>query len=340
MNRRRAAPWMALLAVIHAIAFAAPFVAPGDPDTQHRDFPFAPPSRIRLVDAQGGWHVRPFVYSWQRQADNPGAYIEDRSNPVPLRFLVHGSTYRLGGWSFSTHFIGSTTPAAAFLLGTDAYGRDQLSRLLHGARASLLAGLLAGLLALGLAAVAGTVAGYAGGWADRVLMFVADVLMVLPWAYLLLAVRSVLPLDLEPTSALLSIALVLGLVGWARPSRLVRAVVLSARQQAYVLAARATGAHPIHVLVRHVLPETAGVLLTQAALLVPRFVLAEVTLSFLGLGIGEPAASWGTMLAAAQQYDVLGSCWWMLLPGVALIPVCYGYYALADALHQTPRAES
>ncbi len=233
------------------------------------------------------------------------------------------------------HVADVTAEAApVFLLGTDAVGRDQLSRLLHGARVSLLTGLVTALLTLAVAVTVGTVAGYAGGWADRTLMFVADLLMALPWAYLLLAVRSVLPLDLDPSRALLAIAVVLGLVGWARPGRLVRAVVHSTRTRDFVSAAEAAGARPLYVLTRHVLPETAAIFLTQLALLVPRFVLAEVTLSFLGLGIGEPAVSWGTMLASAQQYDVLVDRWWMLAPGVALVPVCYSYYALADALHQ------
>ena len=120
---------------------------------------------------------------------------------------------------------------------------------------------------------------------------------------------------------------------WARPARLVRGVVLSARERNYVLAARGFGAGDLYLIRRHIAPQTFGLVLTQAALLVPQYILAEVTLSFLGLGVGEPVPSWGNMLAALQQYHVLSSYWWMWLPGLALVPVFLAYFALAEALH-------
>ena len=134
--------------------------------------------------------------------------------------------------------------------------------------------------------------------------------------------------------AFLLVVAVVGVVGWPRPARLVRGVVLSARERNYVLAARGFGASDFHLLRRHILPFTSAVVFTQAAILVPYFILAEVILSFLGLGIGEPFPSWGNMLAAAQQYHVLVSYWWMLLPGLAPIPVVLAYHSLADALQK------
>ena len=129
-----------------------------------------------------------------------------------------------------------------------------------------------------------------------------------------------------------------GLAGWARPARLVRGVVLSAKESGYVMAARGFGASHFHILRRHVLPQTLGVALTQAALLVPQYVLAEVTLSFLGLGVGEPAPSWGNMLAALAQYHVVASYWWMALPAVAMVPVFLGYLSLAAAAVEARKA--
>ena len=210
--------------------------------------------------------------------------------------------------------------------------------MLYGGQISLLAGLLAAGLSLALGLVLGAVAGFYGGWADETLMRGAELFLALPWLYLLFAIRAFLPLQIGPAQAFLLLIVVIGLIGWARPARLVRGVVLSARERDYVRAAKGFGATDIYLLRRHVLPQTFGVLLTQAAILVPQYILAEVTLSFLGLGVGEPVPSWGNMLASLQQYYVLASYWWMFLPGFALVPFFLGYSALANALHERVKA--
>jgi peptide/nickel transport system permease protein len=143
----------------------------------------------------------------------------------------------------------------------------------------------------------------------------------------------VLPLHLSPGQAFLLLVLVIGLVDWARPARLVRGTVLSARERNYVLAGRGFGASDLYLIRRHILPHTSGLLLTQAALLAPQYVLAEVTLSYLGLGVSEPVPSWGNMLASLQQYHVLASYWWMWVPALALLAVTLAYYVVSQALH-------
>jgi peptide/nickel transport system permease protein len=181
--------------------------------------------------------------------------------------------------------------------------------------------------------VAGSFAGFLGGWADDALMGVAELFLALPWLYLLFAVRAFLPLSVSPMQSFLLVVLVIGTVGWARPARLIRGVVLSAKERDFVRAARGFGASPLYLFRRHVLPQTWSVLSTQATVLIPQFVLAEVVLSFLGLGMPEPAASWGNLLTSLQHYDVLTSYWWMYLPGLALVPFSLGYLNLANALH-------
>jgi len=165
-------------------------------------------------------------------------------------------------------------------------------------------------------------------------MRAAELFLALPWLYLLLGVRAMLPLHIGAVRVYLLVIAVLGVVGWARPARLIRAVASSARSREHVLAARAFGAGDVHLVGRHILPEAAGVALTQLAILIPQYTLAEVTLSFFGLGVGEPVPSWGNMLAAAQRYEVLVSYWWMLAPGIALGPVFLLYYSCANALHR------
>ena len=321
-----------ILGGVHVAALAAGFLAPYGPTEQSRAWPYAPPTRLHFVDDVGRLHLRPFVYALADDGTVSGRYHEDRSQLFPIRFLVRSSA-ALGGSGERWRLFGVDEPARVFLLGTDGFGRDQLSRLLHGARISLFAGLLATGISLGLGWVLGTVAGFYGRWTDTVLMRAADVFLALPWLYLLFAVRAVLPLHLSADQAFLMLVLVIGLVDWARPARLVRGLVLSERERNYVRAARGFGASDWYLVRRHIAPQTFGLLLTQAALLVPQYILAEVTLSFLGLGVGEPVPSWGNMLAALQRYHVLSSYWWMWAPGLALVPVFLSYSALSEALH-------
>jgi len=329
--KNRSTIWLAtgLLALLHAAVLAARYVAPYDFAAQDRDLPYAPPTRLHFVDEQGRFHLRPFVYRSVEQPEDSGNYVADTSRAYAVHFLM-------GSRSGARRLFGVDEPARIFLLGTDAYGRDQFSRLLYGGRISLLAGLLAAALTLGLGLLAGAIAGYCAGWLDGVIMRAAELFLALPWLYLLFAIRAFLPLHISPARAFFLLVSVIGLVGWARPARLVRGVVLSVKERTYVVAARSFGGSGFYLLRRHILPQTLGVLLTQAAILIPQFILAEVTLSFLGLGVGEPVPSWGNMLATLQQYSVLASYWWMFLPGLALVPVFWMYHKLADSLHQAP----
>jgi peptide/nickel transport system permease protein len=320
---------VAALIVSHTLVLLAGFFAPYDFASQNRLLSFAPPTRIHVVDAQGKLHVRPFVYRWKAVTGTVTDYKEDQSVAYPVRYLVSGAQYKIFGIFVSRrHLFGTEEPARIFLIGSDAYGRDQLSRLLYGGQISLFAGLLATAISLSLGVVMGAAAGYYGGWIDDALMRGAEIFLALPWLYLLFAVRAFLPLHVAPNQVFILLIAVIGVIGWARPARLIRGVVLSAKEREYVLAARGFGASDVYILRRHILPQISGVALTQAAVFLPRYVLAEVALSFLGLGVTEPAPSWGNLLAALQQYQVLESYWWMLVPALALISVFLGYYTL------------
>jgi peptide/nickel transport system permease protein len=323
------------LGIVYLSTMCAGFLAPHDPAAQNRDLAFAPPTRLHFVDSTGKVHVRPFVYGLARSFAGFEGYAEDFSRPYPLRFFVRGVPYRVAGlFHGERHLVGTDGPESLFLLGTDGYGRDQLSRFLYGGQISLFAGLLGAGLSVGVGLALGGLAGFFGGWIDTGVMRAAELFLAVPWFYLLFAVRMALPLQIEPSQAFLMILTVIGLIGWARPARLIRGVVLSAKLRDYVVAARGLGASDAYLLRRHVLPQVLGIALTQAALLTPQYILAEVTMSFFGLGVGEPVPSWGNMLAVLQRFDVLSSYWWMFVPGVALVPVFLMYYVLADALHQ------
>jgi peptide/nickel transport system permease protein len=323
---------LAVLAALHVAVLAAGFLAPYDSAEQNRNLPYAPPTRLHFVDSDGKFHLRPFVCAWDNRAGNGVSawHVEDCSHVWPLRFFLHANN-RPGG---PVRLFGVDRPGHIFLLGSDDFGRDQFSRFLCGGQISLFAGLLATVLSLSVGLVLGGLSGYYGSWLDETIMRAAEIFMALPWIYLLFAVRAFLPLHLDTRQTFLLLIAVVGLTGWARPSRLVRGIVLSAKQRDYVRAARAFGASPMYILRRHVLPETSGVVLTQATLLIPQYILAEVALSFLGLGVGEPAPSWGNMLASLQKYYVLESHQWMFASALAMVPIFLLYYALADALQR------
>jgi peptide/nickel transport system permease protein len=333
-QHRKLANWLVVLLVLHGIIAAAGFFAPYDPVEQDRGRPYLPPMHPHVMDAQGHLHVRPFFYPLRLREGSFDQYEEDTTSAVPVRLFTRGAAYRLLGLIPSSSHLFGASGARIHLLGTDAYGRDQLSRILYGGQVSLLAGLLGAGVTLFLGALIGMAAGYFGGWRDDLLMRVAELFLALPWLYLLFALRAFLPLAVSPLEAFLLVVVVIGMVGWARPARLVRGVVLSVKERDFVHAARGFGASDFYLLRRHIFPETASVLLTQAAILVPQFVLAEMTLSFLGLGVPEPMSSWGNLLATLQQYSVLVSYWWMYLPALAIVPFFLGYLGLASALQQ------
>jgi peptide/nickel transport system permease protein len=266
--------------------------------------------------------------------DQAGTYQEDRSREYPLRFWVSGSRYKLlGVFGTTVHLFGVDEPGRVLLFGTDGYGRDEFSRVLWGGQISVAAGITATLIALFAGSILGIIAGYYGRWIDESLMGVTELFLSLPWLYFLLGVRAFLPLHLSTLRTFFLLTSVIGLIGWARPSRLVRGVVLSARNRNYILAARGFGGSDFYLLRRHLLPEVFGLLLTQAALLIPRYIAAEVTLSFFGLGVNEPVPSWGNMLSTLQQYSVLVSYGWLLAPAGALVVTSVLYSSLADVFH-------
>lgn len=294
---------LVFLLALHLAALGAGFLAPYDYAEQHRDYALVGPMRVHFAG------LRPYV------ADPNHA-----SQRWPVRVFVSGKLF------------GVDPPGVLFVLGSDAFGRDVFSRLLYGARVSLFTGLLATVVALGLGLALGTIAGYFGGWLDPLLMRGGELVLALPWLYLLLAVRAFLPLHIGTSQAFVLLIAVIGGVGWVRPARLVRGVVLSGKERDYVFVARGFGATDLYLIRRHILPQTWPILATQATVLIPQFLLAEVSLSFLGLGVGEPVPSWGNMLAEGMQFHAMVNNPWLLSPGLITIPVLLGYLVLSDSL--------
>jgi len=212
-------------------------------------------------------------------------------------------------------------PSHQFPLGTDELGRDRLSRLLYGMRISLLLAPAAALVSTMLAAIIGGAGAYLGGVWDRGTKLVTDLFLSLPWLFLLLTIRALLPLDIPAITSVVVTFALLGALGWAASARIVGASVRSLRESDFVLQARAAGCHPARLLIRHVLPNVKPVLLAQFWISVPLFILTEANLGMLGLGVTEPLPSWGNLLRELENYSALRHSPWLWAPLLSLLVV-------------------
>ena len=215
----------------------------------------------------------------------------------------------------------NSAPSRLHLLGTDELGRDRFSRVLYGTRVSLLMAPAAALLATFLAALVGGVAGYLGGWWERAAMAVTDLFLSMPWLFLLLAVRAMLPLNVSPITSIAGPFLRLGLLGWAAAARVLCAGARDLRDSDFVLQARACGLRGPRLLAIHVIPNLKPVLAAQFWISIPVFIISEANLGILGLGVAEPLPSWGSLLRELESFASFGFEACKLVPLVLLVLV-------------------
>ena len=303
-----------ILLALALLAAAAPLLAPLDPAEQldAAESSRRPPlSSLLVVRTRGG---EPLLAE-RVTVDGADLVLERRSGAlrVPLGSVTNyrdeGIAERRKNW-----------------LGSDALGRDVLSRLLHGSRVSLTIGLLAACLALGAGTLVGACAATCGRVADQVLMRLVDGLLCFPHLALVLLLAALY----RPDTTLL--VLLIGGTGWMGLARLVRAELLRLKQERFALAAAAAGRSPAGVVIRHLLPNATTPLLVDASLRVGASILVESALSFLGLGVQPPQPSWGSMIADGQSH--LTSAWWIAaFPGLMVVAAVLGSSLLADGLN-------
>ncbi|HJR06321.1 MAG TPA: ABC transporter permease [Pyrinomonadaceae bacterium] len=361
-RRRFARRWkliagLSIVSTFYVVAACANFIAPYDASEQSRRETFAPPTPIRFRDAEGRWHARPFIYRLRLADPLTRTYEEDTSSPrYPLALFTRDATYKLFGLiTTDRHLFGvahdarenyeprvveavgtnATPPQRVYLLGTDDFGRDRLSRLLMASRFSLAVGPLGTLLAGIVGVFLGCVSGYAGRRTDALLMRAADAMLALPDLVLILAARAAFPLVLPPARAGLLLVTIFVAIGWAEMARLARGLVLGLREREFVLAAVSLGLTETRILFRHILPNAARPLIVQLSLMLPAFLLAETALSFLGVGVQEPAASWGNMLKSASDMTLLRQQPFLQLsPAFAIFLFVLGVRLLSDGLRR------
>jgi len=321
-TRRRRRIGIAVVATAVLATLAVPLMAPHRPTEQFADRAYAPPMRIHIRDTSG--FRAPFVYRQLLENRLARRYREDSSAPQSLAWFSNGRLVSL-----------ADPREPLLLLGADALGRDVLSRLLYGGRLSLGVTVVGVLGALLIGALVGGIAGTVGGRLESALMLMADWLLALPGAYLVLVLRGALPLVISVGQTFVMIAGLFAFAAWPHVARGVRAIVASERARDYAEAARASGAGSWR-LMRQLVPAARGFLFVEVVLLVPALLVAEATVSYLGLGFPDASASWGTMLFDAANVHVLGDAPWMLAPAIAvfLVAMTAQWFGTFDTNHQ------
>ena len=335
-KHRLAIAGSAVLLMFYLVAAFAEFFAVDDP-FQRYEFVFAPPQRIHFVDADGAFHLRPFVYGWHKRIDQNTLaliYTEDRERRYPLHLLVRGAPYELWGlFPMDLHLIGVRGEGAAlFLLGTERLGRDLFSRLVYGTRISVSIGLLGVALTFVMGSLMGGISGYFGGGVDDVIQRVIEFVISIPQIPLWLALSAAVPREWSALQVYLVITVILSGVNWAGLARVVRSRLISTREEDFVMAAVVAGAGTSRVIGRHLLPSFISYLIVNLTLSIPGMILAETALSFLGLGLRAPVVSWGVLLNDAQDVRIIANQPWLLLPAISVIVFVISFNFVGDGL--------
>ncbi|NJK33681.1 MAG: ABC transporter permease [Oscillatoriales cyanobacterium SM2_2_1] len=315
---------MGVLILFYLVAVLAPWVAPYGANQSFENGALLPPSSIYWWNPQGefiGAHVYPATLGSVDLETGQRTLRLDRSRPSPIRLFHAG------------HLFDTFGDGHIHLLGTDEQGRDEFSRLLYGARFSLFIGIVSTTISFSIGTAIGAIAGYVGGLLDNILMRLSEVLMSVPYIYLLVALAAVLPAQLSNTDRFVLITVIISTVSWAGLARVIRGQVLSIKESTFVLAARAIGTPVQQILWRHILPQTTTYLIIAATLAVPGFIVAEAVLSLVGLGIQQPDPSWGNMLSLSTNAAILLLHPWLVWsPAIAIITTVLCFNLLGDGL--------
>lgn len=324
-----------VLGIIYFALFFADFIAPYTKDFSDRTMAYVPPSKIFVIDENGKFS-KPYTYNYTRSFDNENlriVYNLDRSQKHYVKFFAKGQPYKfLGIIPVSRHLVTTDSDGRLFLLGTDINGRDVFSRLLFGGRISMTIGFLALFVLFPIGLLYGGIAGYFGGIVDTLMMRFAEAIMSIPSFYLLIILASILPAGMTSVQRFILIVVILAMIGWAGFARVVRGMVLSIKNQEFVQAAKSIGASRLRIIVKHILPQTASFVIVAMTLSVPSYILSESGLSFLGLGIQQPDASWGNMLKEAQEYTNIIYRPWLLTPGFLIFIAVLAFNLIGDTI--------
>ncbi|WP_027481336.1 ABC transporter permease [Deinococcus pimensis] len=327
------------LILLYVMALLAPFLAPYSLSSYSTEniTKFAPPTVVHFRDESGAF-TRPYVYGFKQELNLNtfvNEYKPDPTQKYPIHFFVKGAPYKILGFiPGNIHLYGVEDPGNVYLVGADGFGRDLFTRILYASQISLTIGVGSVLISTVIGLTMGALAAYFGGWVDNVIMRVVEVIASIPYLFLVILLRAMFPTNINPIFALYVIIGLLAFISWGGLARVVRGQLLSVREMDYVAAATSLGATDRRIIFRHMLPALSTYLIVTISLAIPFQILAESGLSFLGIGAVEPYASWGSLLAQAQEggFSSITDRPWVLIPGFFIVLTVMCFQLLGDGL--------
>lgn len=335
-----------LVLVLLTLSLFAEFFAPYPLNQYNSQISLTPPTQIHWIDAEGRFHLRPFIYKMSEKIDpatgqpayDPVTFLTifemDETNPIPIQFFVRSWEYKLLGLiPTDRHLFGVDDPdAAIYILGTDQYGSDLWSKACEAGRISLSLSLFVTFISVIIGSMVGVISGYYGGWIDNAIQRFVEFVSAFPQLALWLSLVAIVPRTWDSFQIFLVISLIFALLSWTTLAREVRSKVLMLRQTDFVLAAKEMGASDSRIMFVHLLPNTISHIIVVLTLTIPGIILAEAFLSFLGLGIQRPLISWGLLMQDAQNLRTLGETPWIMFPALFIIVAVLGFNLLGDGL--------
>lgn len=339
-NHKLAQASMFVLAFLYFGAVFAEFLSPFSYQKRHNEYIYCSPVRLHFVDTEGRFHIRPFLYQVVQKTDpetRRRTYQEDKSRVYRLSFFVKGEPYRM--WTLldgDLHFFGfladDGSQGPAFLLGADRLGRDLFSRIIQGSRVSLTIGLVGIAVSFVIGLLLGGLSGYLGGWVDSLIQRTIEVIKSFPGIPLWMSLTAAIPAKWDPLLVYFGITVILSFIGWTGLARTVRSKFLALREEDFTMAAEVMGAGDLMIIRRHLVPGFLSYIIVSLTMSVPGMILGETGLSFLGIGLKDPMASWGVLLKDAQNVSELVLHPWIVMPVFWVIVVVLAYNFLGDGL--------
>ncbi|WEJ60132.1 ABC transporter permease [Devosia sp. FJ2-5-3] len=330
---------LVVVGLIYFVALFAEFLAPYDPGKFDPRYTYVPPQSIGFFvdDGAGGSRFQPHVTGYKIELNPVSFRREFTTDPeaiIPIGFFVEGQPYKLWGlFDANRHLVGPIDQNQPFFLaGGDRLGRDLLSRTIHGTRISMSIGLVGVGLSLVIGMILGGISGYRGGMVDRVIQRVIEFIRSVPTIPLWLGLAAAMPKDWPPLQVYFSILVILSLIGWTEIARVVRGRFLSLRSEDFVISARLDGVSEFRLIMRHMMPSLYSHIIAAITLAIPNMILAETSLSFLGLGLQPPIVSWGVLLQDTQNLRAITQAPWLFIPGICVVIAVLSLNFLGDGV--------
>jgi peptide/nickel transport system permease protein len=329
-----------IIILLYLVAIFADFLAPFDPQKALPQYTYAPPQGVHLfVTGPDGstrfqLHARGYKVTIDKEALRR-VFVVDESAIVPLQLFAHGAPYKLFGiFPTDIHLLG---PAKAtdpfFLLGADRIGRDAFSRVIHGTRISMSIGLVGVVVSLFLGMLLGGISGYYGGAIDTAIQRVIEVLSSMPTIPLWMGLAAAIPLTWSPLQVYFTITVIVSLLGWTALARQIRGRFMALKNEPFVTAAQLDGSSELRIIFRHMMPSLTSHIIATLTLAIPAMIIAETSLSFLGIGLKPPVVSWGVLLQDSQNVRAVSQAPWLLIwPGLAVVLAVLSFNFFGDGL--------